>query len=143
MMTQRKIRISTIAEAKDFVARASECDFDINIFYNRVIIEQNSHLESSAWTLQRSSLWNLAEKILALRNFWTTTTRQRSTLWHKDPAGRKHTGAAAKGHFRPLAAAPFFIRSRPRPWPALHRCFRSSSENRQTRRVPLRKAPDP
>ena len=38
MMTQRKIRISTIAEAKDFVARASECDFDINIFYNRVII---------------------------------------------------------------------------------------------------------
>ena len=33
MMTQRKIRISTIAEAKDFVARASECDFDINIFY--------------------------------------------------------------------------------------------------------------
>lgn len=45
MMTQRKIRISTIAEAKDFVARASECDFDINIFYNRVIIDAKSILE--------------------------------------------------------------------------------------------------
>ena len=44
MMTQRKIRISTIAEAKDFVARASECDFDINIFYNRVIIDAKSIL---------------------------------------------------------------------------------------------------
>lgn len=43
-MTQRKIRISTIAEAKDFVARASECDFDINIFYNRVILDAKSIL---------------------------------------------------------------------------------------------------
>ena len=33
-----------IAEAKDFVARASECDFDINIFYNRVIIDAKSIL---------------------------------------------------------------------------------------------------
>ena len=47
MMTQRKIRISTIAEAKDFVARASECDFDINIFYNRVIIDAKSILGAS------------------------------------------------------------------------------------------------
>ena len=98
-MTQRKIRISTIAEAKDFVARASECDFDINIFYNRVIIDAKSILGVLSLDFT---------KVL-------TTTRQRSTLWHKDPAGRKHTGAAAKGHFRPLAAAPFFIRSRPRP----------------------------
>lgn len=33
MMTQRKIRISTIAEAKDFVARASECDFDLSLIH--------------------------------------------------------------------------------------------------------------
>ena len=44
MMTQRKIRISNIAEAKDFVARATECDFDINVFYNRVIIDAKSIL---------------------------------------------------------------------------------------------------
>ena len=49
-MTQRKIRISTIAEAKDFVARASECDFDINIFYNRVIIDAKSILGAVSYT---------------------------------------------------------------------------------------------
>ena len=44
MMKQRKIKLSTIAEAKDFVSRAVACDFDINIFYNRVIIDAKSIL---------------------------------------------------------------------------------------------------
>lgn len=44
MMKQRKIKISSIAEAKDFVSRAGSCDFDINIFYNRVIIDAKSIL---------------------------------------------------------------------------------------------------
>ena len=43
-MKQRKIKLSTIAEAKDFVSRAVACDFDINIFYNRVIIDAKSIL---------------------------------------------------------------------------------------------------
>lgn len=44
MMKQRKIKISSIAEAKDFVSRAGSCAFDINIFYNRVIIDAKSIL---------------------------------------------------------------------------------------------------
>lgn len=44
MMKQRKIKISSIAAAKDFVSKATECDFDINIFYNRVIIDAKSIL---------------------------------------------------------------------------------------------------
>lgn len=44
MMKQRKIKLSTIAEAKDFVSKAVACDFDINIFYNRVIIDAKSIL---------------------------------------------------------------------------------------------------
>lgn len=44
MMKQRKIKISTIDDAKDFVSKAVACDFDINIFYNRVIIDAKSIL---------------------------------------------------------------------------------------------------
>ncbi len=44
MMKQRKIKISSISEAKKLVFLASECDFDINIFYNRVIIDAKSIL---------------------------------------------------------------------------------------------------
>lgn len=44
MMKQRKIRIASITEAKDFVSRAANCAFDINIFYNRVIIDAKSIL---------------------------------------------------------------------------------------------------
>ncbi|MDY3813540.1 MAG: HPr family phosphocarrier protein, partial [Candidatus Copromonas sp.] len=43
-MKQRKIKISTIDDAKDFVSKAVACDFDINIFYNRVIIDAKSIL---------------------------------------------------------------------------------------------------
>lgn len=44
MMKQRKILIPSIAEAKDFVFKAANCDFDINVFYNRVIIDAKSIL---------------------------------------------------------------------------------------------------
>ena len=44
MMKQKKIMIPSVAEAKDFVFRTSECDFDINVFYNRIIIDAKSIL---------------------------------------------------------------------------------------------------
>lgn len=43
-MKQRKILIPSIAEAKDLVFKATDCDFDINVFYNRVIIDAKSIL---------------------------------------------------------------------------------------------------
>ena len=103
-MTQRKIRISTIAEAKDFVARASECDFDINIFYNRVIIDAKSILGVLSLDFTKVLTVEFSGENPGFEEF----------LDDHD-AAKIHAVAAAKGHFRPLAAAPFFIRSRPRP----------------------------
>ncbi len=44
MMKQRKIKLSSAADAKEFVRRAAECDFDVDVFYNRVIIDAKSIL---------------------------------------------------------------------------------------------------
>lgn len=42
-MKERKIRLA-VDEATEFVKTASKCDFDIDIFYNRVIIDAKSIL---------------------------------------------------------------------------------------------------
>lgn len=38
------IKLSNPDEVKDFVHAASKCDFDIDVFYNRVIIDAKSLL---------------------------------------------------------------------------------------------------
>lgn len=43
-MKQRKIMLPSIADAKEFVEAASRCDFDIDVFYNRVVIDAKSIL---------------------------------------------------------------------------------------------------
>ena len=43
-MKQYKIMLPTVAEAKMFVAAAAKCDFDIDVFYNRVTIDAKSIL---------------------------------------------------------------------------------------------------
>lgn len=43
-MKQRRIMLPTVEEAKEFVAAASRCDFDIDVFYNRIIIDAKSLL---------------------------------------------------------------------------------------------------
>ncbi len=43
-MKQKKILLPTIEDAKAFVAAAMKCDFDVNIFYNRIIIDGKSIL---------------------------------------------------------------------------------------------------
>ncbi|HJC46886.1 MAG TPA: HPr family phosphocarrier protein [Candidatus Lachnoclostridium pullistercoris] len=43
-MKQKRIMLPTVADAKEFVAAASKCDFDIDVFYNRVIIDAKSIL---------------------------------------------------------------------------------------------------
>jgi len=44
MTKQRKIKLSTIQDAKRFVALANECDFDINVRFNHFIIDAKSIL---------------------------------------------------------------------------------------------------
>ena len=42
-MTERKIMLKK-EEVKDFVSRASKCDFDIDISYNRYVVDAKSIL---------------------------------------------------------------------------------------------------
>ena len=43
-MKQRRIMLPSLAEAKRFVEEATKCDFDIDVFYNRIIIDAKSIL---------------------------------------------------------------------------------------------------
>ena len=43
-MKQRKIMLLSITIAKEFVKEAGKCDFDINVFYNRIVIDAKSLL---------------------------------------------------------------------------------------------------
>lgn len=43
-MKQKRVFLATIEDAKDFVAAATKCDFDIDIYYNRIIIDAKSIL---------------------------------------------------------------------------------------------------
>lgn len=43
-MKQKRIKLPTIDIAKEFVALASKCDFEIDVFYNRIVIDAKSLL---------------------------------------------------------------------------------------------------
>lgn len=43
-MRERKIMLPSMAEARRFVEEATRCDFDIDVFYNRVTIDAKSIL---------------------------------------------------------------------------------------------------
>ena len=44
MMTQSKIKLNATEEVQDFVNAATKCDFDIDIYYNRFLIDAKSIL---------------------------------------------------------------------------------------------------
>ena len=41
-MIERKIRLSDTEEVKEFVSAAGKCDFDIDVCYNRAVIDAKS-----------------------------------------------------------------------------------------------------
>lgn len=43
-MKQKRIMLPSVEEAKVFVSAAEKCDFDIDVFYNRVVIDAKSLL---------------------------------------------------------------------------------------------------
>lgn len=43
-MKECKIKLSATEDVKNFVSAAGKCDFDIDVFYNRVIIDAKSIL---------------------------------------------------------------------------------------------------
>lgn len=52
-MEEIRIKLLDVADAKDFVAHASKCDFDIDVYYNRVIIDAKSLLGVMSLDLTR------------------------------------------------------------------------------------------
>lgn len=43
-MEQAQIKLKAAEEVKEFVKAASKCDFDIDIFYNRMVVDAKSIL---------------------------------------------------------------------------------------------------
>ncbi len=43
-MSECKIKLNATDDVKEFVTAAEKCDFDVDIFYNRVIIDAKSIL---------------------------------------------------------------------------------------------------
>ncbi len=41
-MNERRIRLSGAQDAREFVSGASKCSFDVDVFYNRVVIDAKS-----------------------------------------------------------------------------------------------------
>lgn len=52
-MNEKRIRLTNTEEVKDFVREAGKCDFDIDISYNRVIIDAKSFLGVLSMDLRR------------------------------------------------------------------------------------------
>lgn len=49
----KEIRLNGIQDVKEFVIAAGKCDFDIDIFYNRVVIDAKSILGILSMDLNR------------------------------------------------------------------------------------------
>ena len=48
-MKEKNIKLLNVDEVKQFVSAAIQCDFDVDVYYNRVIIDAKSILGYSAW----------------------------------------------------------------------------------------------
>ena len=44
IMTEKKIKLNATNEVQEFVNAASECNFDINLHYQRAIVDDKIHL---------------------------------------------------------------------------------------------------
>lgn len=43
-MSEKKVKLTQVGEVQEFVQAAEQCDFDIDIFYNRVVVDAKSIL---------------------------------------------------------------------------------------------------
>lgn len=41
-MKERKIRLQSVEDAKEFVALTTECDFDVDLYYNSIVVDAKS-----------------------------------------------------------------------------------------------------
>lgn len=43
-MLERKIRLNAVSDVKEFVKAAEKCEYDVDVFYNRVVVDAKSIL---------------------------------------------------------------------------------------------------
>lgn len=43
-MLERKIRLNAVTDVKEFVRAAEKCEYDVDVFYNRVVVDAKSIL---------------------------------------------------------------------------------------------------
>ena len=53
-MTERQIKLSQTEDVKNFVRAASKCNFDIDVFYNRIVLDAKSILGVFSLDLNRT-----------------------------------------------------------------------------------------
>lgn len=52
-MQERKIKLNAAEDVKEFVRSASQCSFDVDIYYNRILIDAKSILGVLSMDLNR------------------------------------------------------------------------------------------
>ncbi len=52
-MLEKKIQLRAFSEVKEFVKAAEKCEFDVDIFYNRVVVDAKSILGVMSMDLTR------------------------------------------------------------------------------------------
>lgn len=52
-MSQKQIKLNAAEDVQEFVNAASRCDFDIDVFYNRILIDAKSILGVLSMDLNR------------------------------------------------------------------------------------------
>lgn len=72
-MLEKKIKLTEYEEVKEFVHAAEKCDFDIDVFYNRIIIDAKSMLGVLSLDLSRELTVNMAVKITLLKMCYVNT----------------------------------------------------------------------
>lgn len=67
-MSEKKIKLNDTEQVRDFVRHAEKCDFDIDIFYNRVVIDAKSFLGVLSLDLTRELTVQYGGHNLAFEN---------------------------------------------------------------------------
>ena len=69
-MKKRQIKVSRVEDAKELVSKASKCSFDVDVYYNRMVVDAKSILGvmsldlSQPWTVQYSGMDTTLENVL-------------------------------------------------------------------------------
>lgn len=68
-MKEKKIKLPEVSDVKKFVFAASRCDFDVDVFYNRFVIDAKSLLGVLSLDLTRELTVQYGGENLQFENF--------------------------------------------------------------------------